>query len=126
MEACILICQANKSSTRKGRVLFINAVHMVHREGTYSFLSDGDIRVIADAYNSFAPQDGFCAVATVKEILDNGGSLRVSRYVHRDTSSPFDDISEEEVATDWMQASEKAKDSYDKFITLLGGGENAG
>ena len=38
MEACVLVCRAQKSDGRKGRVLFINAVTEFSREQAQSFL----------------------------------------------------------------------------------------
>lgn len=124
MEACILICRTQKSTERVGKVLFINAVHRVQREGTYSFLSENDIQTIAKAYDDYADQDGFCKVVTMQEILDNDGSLRVSRYVHSLTGDDSVDASDEELVLNWMQASEKAHESCKELIALLDGGES--
>ena len=121
MEACILICRTQKDTTRVGKVLFINATHLVHREGTYSFLTEDDIQTITKAYESFANLDGFSTVATMREILDNDGSLRVSRYVSHSIEDDNDSSSGEELVGSWMRASEKAQQSCNKLISMLGG-----
>lgn len=124
MEACILICRTQKSAERVGKVLFINAIHMVHREGTYSYLSEDDIQAIAKAYEDYTDQDGFCEVATMREILDNDGSLRVSRYVHNLVDYDSGDASDEEIVLNWIQASEKARESCKELMSLFDGGES--
>lgn len=123
MEACILICRTKKSTERTGRVLFVNAVQMVHKEGTYSYLSDDDIRSIAKAYKDFIEVDGFCKIATTKEILENEGSLRVSRYVNRQTGNISFVLSNEEIVESWRQTAEKAFESYEELIRLIDRGE---
>lgn len=122
MEACILICRTKKDFNRAGKVLFINAVHRVHREGTYSFLSEGDIREISQAYREYTDIEGFCKIATTKDVLDNEGSLRVSRYVHSQLDNDFDS-SNEENASNWLQSSEKVNESCTELMRLIGGGE---
>lgn len=124
MEACILICRTKKSTEQVGKVLFINAVQMVQREGTYSFLSENDIQTIAKAYDDYVDQDGFCKVATIREILDNEGSLRVSRYVHSLTGDDSLDISDEELVLNWLQTAEKIHESCKELMALLNRGES--
>lgn len=123
MEACILICRMNKSPNRVGQVLFINAVEYVHREGTYSYLSEEDIRTIAQAYDNYINEEGFSAIATIDEILQNEGSLRVSRYVNKVIDDEVDDIPSQEYAIRWLEATDRAHESCLKLMNLLGGDE---
>lgn len=123
MEACILICRMNKSPDRVGKVLFINAVDHVHREGTYSYLSEEDIRIIAQSYDSYTNEEGFSSIATIDEILQNEGSLRVSRYVNKIIDDDTNDIPSQEYAIRWLEASDKAHESCQKLMNLLGGDE---
>ena len=121
MEACILICKTNKPATKAGKVLFINAVKLVHKEGTYSFLSDEDIRTISDAYDSYSDQNGLSAVVPISQILDNDGSLRVSRYVHGIGETDINDSSLEEKIESWVNASEKVQITNNELFVLLKG-----
>lgn len=121
MEACILICRTNKPVQKRGKVLFINAVNRVHRDGTYSYLSDDDIHTIAKAYMDYQVQDSFCAVATIKDILENDGSLRVSRYVHGSDEKELSRLSETQIVQNWIAASNKMHASCQDLMKLLGG-----
>ncbi|MBE6418025.1 MAG: SAM-dependent DNA methyltransferase, partial [Akkermansiaceae bacterium] len=122
MEACILICRTQKTDYRKRKVLFINATHLVHREGTYSYLSNEDIEIIANTYEKFTDEEGFSKVATIEEILKNDGSLRVSRYVRKESNEEFED-SLENYAENWLTASKKAHAVCHEIIKMLEEGE---
>lgn len=123
MEACILICRTRKSVERVGKVLFINAVNHVQREGTYSFLSDDDIQIISQAYEGFSSQEGFCKVVTIKEILSNDASLRVSKYVHSLEEDDNVDITDEEIILNWIKASGNIYESCKEVMRFMKGGE---
>jgi type I restriction enzyme M protein len=83
MEACIVICRSKKPEGRKGKTLFIDAIHEIARENTQSFLlPDHQSRILA-AYKGFENRDEFAAVVTTEEIMANGGDLTVHHYVER-------------------------------------------
>jgi type I restriction enzyme M protein len=94
MEACIVVCRTRKHKDRRGKVLFIDAVHEVAREHSLSFLRPEHQRRILDAYQSFSGKPGFAAVATTQAILGNEGNLSIPRYVSRPrrASSGTDDL----------------------------------
>ncbi len=81
MEACVLVCRARKPSSRRGRILFIDAVHEVSRERAVSFLKPGHQQRIIAAYQAFADDPGFAKVATIAEVLEKGANLSIPRYV---------------------------------------------
>ena len=81
MEACILVCRTQKDSDRKNKVLFIDGRKYVTRQGTESYLTEEQFKVIADAYADFGNTEGFCTVATSEEIKQNEFSLAINRYV---------------------------------------------
>lgn len=81
MEACVVVCRALKPAARKGKVLFIDAVHEVARERAQSFLKPEHQARILTAYKAFANEPGFAKVATMEEILEKDGNLSIPRYV---------------------------------------------
>lgn len=83
MEACVVICRSQKSNTRKGRILFIDAVNDVAREGAQSLLKPAHQQRIVEAYHHYADDPGFAAVASVQEVLASDGNLSLARYVRR-------------------------------------------
>jgi type I restriction enzyme M protein len=81
MEACVVICRKAKSTSRKGKVLFIDAVHEVARERAQSFLKPEHQHRILAAYREFAVDPGFATVATIEEILAKDANLSIPCYV---------------------------------------------
>jgi type I restriction enzyme M protein len=81
MEACIVICRTQKAKTRRGKILFINAVNEVTRERAQSFLTpDHQQRVVA-AYQAFKDEPGFTRVASLDEVREKAGNLSIPLYV---------------------------------------------
>ena len=83
MEACLLICRMQKSSDRRGKILFINAVDEVKRDKTISMLEDKHIDKIFKAYKEYKDILGFAKVVSNEQILENGATLNISQYVSR-------------------------------------------
>lgn len=81
MESCIVICNRKKAASRRGKVIFIDAVNEVTRERAQSFLKPEHQQRILNAYQAFADVPGFAKVATVAEIGINAGSLSIPLYV---------------------------------------------
>jgi type I restriction enzyme M protein len=83
MESCILICNRKKTASRRGKVIFIDAVNEVTRERAQSFLKPENQQRILQAFKNFADMRGFSKVATLAEIGGNGGNLSIPLYVKR-------------------------------------------
>nr|WP_278436221.1 class I SAM-dependent DNA methyltransferase [Enterobacter mori] len=83
MESCILVCNRNKASERKGKVIFIDAVNEVTRERAQSFLKPEHQQRILNAFNEFTDEPGFAKVATLADIAANAGNLSIPLYVRR-------------------------------------------
>lgn len=81
MEACVVVCRAQKPRDRQRKILFIDAVHEVAREQAQSFLKEEHQQHILAAYRAFANEPGFATVATIEEVLAKEGNLSIPRYV---------------------------------------------
>lgn len=86
MEACILVCRASKPSSRIGRVLFVDASAEVTRRNAQSFLEDGHIEKIAEAYAKDASIEGFSSFASIDEIASKDFSLSIPLYVRNESN----------------------------------------
>jgi type I restriction enzyme M protein len=80
MEACILICRTQKERSRKGKILFINAVSEVSRERSQSFLTEEHQRRIIACCRDFSSSIDFSKVVDISEIRSNEYSLSMSLY----------------------------------------------
>ena len=124
MEACVVICRAEKPAERRGRVLFIDAVNEIARERAYSFLRPKHQQRIADAYHAFTDQPGFCRVADLAQIAGNAHSLSIPLYVKRpkaETDNPGDQRSLREVWDDWEQDGRTFWQQMDALVETLDG-----
>jgi len=81
MEACVVICRTSKPAARKGKILFIDAVHDVARERAQSFLKPEHQKRILTAYQAFDSDPGFAKVVTIAEVMEKDGNLSIPRYV---------------------------------------------
>ena len=88
-----MVCNRRKPAERKGKVLFIDALHEVTRERAQSFLKPEHQRRILSAYKTFADVPGFAKVATLAEIGDNAANLSIALYVKRISAAAANDSS---------------------------------
>ena len=120
MEACIMICKMNKKPENRGKVLFINAVNEVERKNAQSYLTDEHIKHIANAYENYADEDGFAAVATIDDIAKNDYSLSIPLYVKSTSDAvEVDNRSFDEIYCSWEQKSNVMHESYEELNRLL-------
>jgi len=112
MEACIVICRANKPADRRGKVLFINAKHEVTRKNAQSYLENSHIKKITEVYDNYAVEPGFSAVVSNKDILENGAELTISLYV--DEVNDEEAIPVEDAVQIWLDKISRFNASYDK------------
>lgn len=124
MEACIVICRANKPVERRGKVLFINAKHEVTRKNSQSYLEDDHIEKIANAYRDYAVIDGFSAIATNEEITANDSKLSIALYVRGSGGS--DVISVDDAIEAWRDSAGNVRAEYEKLNSLIKAGEEHG
>jgi len=81
MESCLLVCQMNKPKSRKGKIIFINAVNELRIERTNAWLEPQHIQKINEAYWNFKDVDGFAKVMSNDDVLENNGNLSLQLYV---------------------------------------------
>jgi type I restriction enzyme M protein len=120
MEACVIICRANKPKARKCRILFINAVNAVTRERAQSFLTDDHIEQIVKAYSKFKDEPGFAHVATLEEIRAKDANLSIPLYVSNGTSETEEtDAAKSNLPDDlaaWLESSRQVHAALDSIL----------
>ena len=80
MPACIVICRTNKGQHKKGKILFINAKHLVTRKNSESYLEENHIREIVKLYNDYADSETVAKVVSMTEIQQNDNKLNINLY----------------------------------------------
>ena len=117
MEACLLICRMQKSSDRRGKILFINAVDEVRRDKTISMLEEKHIDKIFKAYKEYKDIPGFAKVVKNEQILENDATLNISQYVSR--LEVTDDVPKqtlEELLEEWEKNKVQLYEGMNKLL----------
>lgn len=89
MEACVMICRANKPVHKKGKVLFIDARDLVTRKNGESYLEPEHIQKIAETYSSYSCNEGFSNIVDLDTIRKNNCMLSVALYVQKKVSNDY-------------------------------------
>ena len=119
MEACVLVCRTLKAPERRGRILFVDASSEVTRKNAQSYLEDGHIEKIVNAYRSDEDIEGFSAYTTLDEIERNAFSLSIPLYVKTGGGEDSDDRGIDETINDWQTAAARAMHLLDEVALKL-------
>ena len=120
MEACVVICRADKPAERRGKILFLNAVNEVTRERAQSFLTDDHLQRIVDAYHTFEDVPGFAHVATKDEVMERGGNLSIPLYVRAENGRASSDRNSlDQVLAGWRRSSKALRESMSGLFEVL-------
>ena len=84
--ACLLIINKQKTSERKGKVLFINSELEFEEGKNQNKLRPQDIAKIVATFENYTEQSRYSKVVELSEIADNDYNLNIRRYA--DTSPP--------------------------------------
>ena len=119
MEACIIICNKNKSPEVKGKILMINAVREVIRKNGESFLLEDHINKIASVYHQKKEIEGFSKLVSIDEVAEKGFNLNISLYAYQGVLEANVAITKNDAIDNWISNATNAKDAYQELITLI-------
>ena len=119
MEACIIICNKNKSPEVKGKILMINAVREVIRKNGESFLLEDHINKIASVYHQKKEIEGFSKLVSIDEVTEKGFNLNISLYAYQGVLEANVAITKNDAIDNWIYNATNAKDAYQELITLI-------
>lgn len=117
MISSVMICRTKKPKERRGQVLFIEAENEVTRKNAQSYLEDKHIEKMVNAYRQWNDIDGYCKVATNKEILANNGKLSISMYV--DSVKREETLLIDEATEQWIKASSELNKEVAQLSKLI-------
>lgn len=118
MEACIVICRTTKEATRRGKILFINAVKEVTRKNAQSYLEDEHISHMVSAYRNYTDEENYARVVAEEEIAEHDYSLNIALYV-RDGVITEPVLSIQECVDDWMMQRLSVEENMQALLKLL-------
>lgn len=117
-----MILSANKKPARKNKVLFVNALNQIARDGTFTYLSEQDIKAIFDIYENFKAVEGRSHIAEFDEIESNGCLFSIPLYVKSNPTMIGDPA---EFASTWFESSRKIAKSIPQMLKVIGDVENS-
>lgn len=118
MEAMIMICNKQKSSELKGKVMFINAVKEVERKNGESNLTAEHKEKISCAYFGKKDIENFCKIVDNQTLLSNSSNLTISLYVMPEIERE-EVLSLEKSCSLWKSTSESVNESIAKLNSML-------
>jgi type I restriction enzyme M protein len=123
MESCIMILQTNKKPDRKNKVLFVNALDQIARYGTFTYLSEQNIKTIFDIYKNFKTVEERSYLAKFDEIESNDFLFSIPLYVKAKNPSMIDDPTE--FVSIWFESSKKIAKSIPQMLKVIGDIKNS-
>lgn len=120
MEACIVICNMNKSTERRNKVLFIDAKDEVTRKNAQSNLEKEHINKIVKAFDEFKTIATFSVLVDNETIINNNSELRIALYINDEKMIPKDKLDITDCLFDWTNQAKKAKVEVDNLINIIG------
>lgn len=118
MEAMIMVCNRNKSSEMKDKIVFINAVNEVVRKNAESKLEPQHIEKISKAFFEKKDIEHFCKVVDKQTVLDNGSNMTISLYAMPKIERE-EVLSLSESLSKWNDVSGEANMDISNLINML-------
>lgn len=122
MEAVVVTLRARPLPGHEGRILFVNAITEFARQQAQSFLSDTHQQRILAAYETWDPEPGFAATATIEEIGEKSWSLAIPLYVESAVSAGRVDgtaVAAGAAVSNWRESAAFADSAVESLLTLL-------
>jgi type I restriction enzyme M protein len=90
--AAILIIRKSKPKDRRGKVLVVNGDATFQPGKAQNFLTDQNVKTLAEAFHAFSNIEKLARVVPVEEIESNGFNLNISRYVQTGADAEAVDV----------------------------------
>lgn len=120
MEAVVIVLRNGRSQASQNSTLFINAVDLVTRRRSVSFLSELNQSQILSLYHNCRSTSGLASLANTELIAANDYSLAIPLYVDSvDVYSDKVGRTIEEDVKEWLITSEKSDTSIAALLTQL-------
>lgn len=120
LAACVMVFKQNKSSDKKGKVLFIDGSDQVRVGRAQNFLEPDHVRQLFDWYKGFKEVENFAKVVTLNDIAENEFNLNIPLYVEKiiEDNLPSIDDALKDLKLAWkesLEAEEKFKKILNQF-----------
>ena len=121
LAACVMVFKQNKSTKKKGKVLFIDGSNQIRVGRAQNFLEPENVKQIIDWFNGYVDVENYVKVATIDEIKENDYNLNIPLYIEKIIEDNLPSVEEalSDLKTAWdasLAAEEKFKKILKEFI----------
>lgn len=117
MESCVVVLNHNKTSTRKGKILFIDGVKEVTRERAHSRLSNQNLNMLIEAFNKPENASEIASLTDIDIIKENQFNLSIPLYIESQEHQEHDGI--ELAIEEWNISRVKLKNKSNRLFEGL-------
>lgn len=119
LAACVMVFKQNKSTDKKGKVLFIDASDQIRVGRAQNFLEPSHVQQIYDWYHNYQDVENHVKVASKADLEENDFNLNIPLYVEKIIEDNLPSV--EEAMADLKQAWQASLEAEDKFKKVLKG-----
>ncbi|WP_297796529.1 class I SAM-dependent DNA methyltransferase [uncultured Marinobacter sp.] len=117
MESCVVVLNHKKTSTRKGKILFIDGVKEVTRERAHSRLSNQNLNTLIEAFNNPENASEIASLTDIDTIKENQFNLSIPLYIESPEHQQHDGI--ELAIEEWNISRVKLKNKSNRLFEGL-------
>jgi type I restriction enzyme M protein len=114
---CVLLFRQNKTSEKKGQVLFVDASDQIRVGRAQNFLEPNHVQQIHDWIQDYSDVENHVKIATFDDLKENDFNLNISLYVEKIIEDNLPSV--EEAMTDLKQAWQASMEAEEKFKSIL-------
>ena len=119
LAACVMIFKQNKSTEKKGKVLFIDASDQIRVGRAQNFLEPNNVQQIYDWYHNYQDVENYVKVASMADLKENDFNLNIPLYVEKIIEDNLPSV--EEAMADLKAAWQASQEAEEKFKQVLKG-----
>ncbi|MEM6316843.1 MAG: class I SAM-dependent DNA methyltransferase [Bacteroidota bacterium] len=117
LAACVLVFRQQKTSDKKGKILFIDASDQIRTGRAQNYLEPQHVQQIYDWYQAFTDVENYVTAATYQDLQANDFNLNIPLYVEKIIEDDLPSV--EEALVDLKKAWEESLEAEEKFKSIL-------
>lgn len=117
LAACVMVFKKKKETSKKGKVLFIDASEQVRVGRAQNYLEPNNVNQIFDWFNDYKDVENYVKVSTKADLEENDYNLNIPLYVEKIIEDNLPSV--EEALSDLKTAWNESLKAEEKFKTIL-------
>ncbi|MCO7185006.1 type I restriction-modification system subunit M [Tenacibaculum sp. XPcli2-G] len=117
LAACVMVFKQNKETTKKDKILFIDASDQIRVGRAQNFLEPEHVTQIFDWYTAYQNVENYVKVASINDLRENDFNLNIPLYVEKIIEDNLPSV--EEALDDLKDAWKASQEAEEKFKKIL-------